>query len=268
MSLSLPSRTDVVSTLRTAGCVFAEAEADLLLAARTADPTTDLDALLAARVGGTPLEHVLGWAAFCGLRVQVGVGVFVPRRRTELLVEVVLGRLRAVPGPPVVVDLCCGAGAIGAAIVAGRRRADQPEVELHAVDLDPEAVSWARRNLAGRGRVWAGDLFAPLPHYLRGRVDLVVASAPYVPTDAIALLPPEARLHEPHQALDGGPDGLDVYRRMILDAPDWLAEHGELAVETSERQAPAVVALVGECGLTAAVVSDDAGSTVVVGARG
>ncbi len=269
----LSSPTLLARALRTAGCVFADAEAELLLAACAADPTVDLDDLVAHRVAGAPLEHVLGWAEFCGARVQVGTGVFVPRRRTELLVKVALDQLASepsepsdpsgspdVPGRPVVVDLCCGAGAVGAAIAAG-----VTDLELHAADLDPVAVSWARRNLAGRGTVWVGDLFDALPTTLRRRVDLVVASAPYVPTDAIRLLPPEARLHEPRQALDGGPDGLSVYRRLIAAAPDWLSRTGRLLVETSEHQASSVAALVVGHGLASEVVSDGEGSTVVTG---
>ncbi|MGI8459719.1 MAG: putative protein N(5)-glutamine methyltransferase [Propionibacteriaceae bacterium] len=253
-------RTELVATLRAAGCVFAEAEAELLLAARAVDPGADLEVLVARRVAGSPLEHVLGWAEFCGLHVQVGAGVFVPRRRTELLVRVALDRLRAVSGRPVVVDLCCGTGAVAAAVAAA-----VPDVELYAADLDPVAAGWARRNLAGRGTVWCGDLFAPLPSTLRGRVDLVVASAPYVPTDAIALLPPEARLHEPRQALDGGPDGLVVYRRLIAAAPGWLNTDGRLVVETSAHQAEVVADLVRDRGLASQVVSDEEDSTVVIG---
>src|SRR3954467_12713330 len=125
---------DLVRTLRSAGCVFAADEAGLLLAA--AHSPAELSELTGRRVAGEPLEQVLGWAEFCGLRVAVAPGVFVPRRRTELLVEravQVLGaRMR-----PVVVDLCCGTGAIGVAI------AQQLEVELHASDVDPDAVACA-----------------------------------------------------------------------------------------------------------------------------
>jgi release factor glutamine methyltransferase len=233
--------------------VFAEDEADLLLAA--ADGPAEVEALVAARVAGSPLEHVLGWAEFCGLRIRVGPGVFVPRRRSELLVEVARDRLAEHParaGRPVVVDLCCGTGAIGAAVAAGRA------VDLYASDVDPAAVAWARVNLGGIGTALHGDLFAPLPPTLRGRVDLVVASAPYVPTDVIRLLPPEARLHEPRQALDGGRDGLDVYRRL---------DRGLLLLESSEQQAAVLAALVRHAGLAATTVTDEYDSTVVVGTR-
>ncbi len=237
----------IVTRLRSAGCVFAEDEAQLLIsAART---PSDLVAMVDQRASGLPLEHVLGWAEFCGLRIAVDPGVFVPRRRTEFLVHQAVAVVwlngghdsadnpasRALARPPaVVVDLCCGSGAVGAALVATLDR-----VELHAVDIDPAAVRCARRNVAAHGgQVYEGDLYAPLPATLRGRVDVLVANAPYVPTEAIGLLPAEARLHEARVALDGGADGLDVLRRVIAAAPQWLAPGGHLLVETSERQAP------------------------------
>jgi release factor glutamine methyltransferase len=248
---------DVVATLRAAGCVFAEEEAELLLAA--APDRAGLAALVDARVRGLPLEQLLGWAAFRGLRVRVDPGVFVPRRRTELLV----GRAVALAPPrPVVVDLCCGSGAVGAALLA-----ELDVAELHAADVDPRAVACARRNL-GPERVHEGDLFDALPDRLRGRVDLLVVNAPYVPTDGLALMPPEARLHEPRVALDGGPDGLDLHRRVAAGAPAWLAPGGRLLLETSERQATATAAALASAGLEVHTDRcDELGATVVVGRR-
>jgi len=253
------ARSVVISRLRAAGCVFAEDEAQLLLSAgRT---PADLADMLELRVGGLPLEHVLGWAEFCGLRIAVDPGVFVPRRRTELLVRQAAALARQ---GAVVVDMCCGSGAVGAALVAALDR-----VELYAVDLDPAAVRCARRNVAAAGgQVYEGDLFEPLPAALRGRVDVLVANAPYVPTDAIALMPAEARLHEPRVALDGGAEGLDVQRRVAAEAPLWLAPDGHLLVETSERQAPLTVEAFARCGLVAQVASsDELDATVVIGTR-
>ena len=252
-------RSVIVTRLRDAGCVFAEDEARLLIsAART---SADLATMVDRRAAGLPLEHVLGWAQFCGLRIAVDPGVFVPRRRTELLVRhaAALARPRAV-----VVDLCCGSGAVGAALGAALDR-----VELYAVDLDPAAVRCARRNLAAAGgQAYVGDLYEPLPAALRGRVDILVANAPYVPTEAVGLLPPEARIHEPRVALDGGADGLDVLRRVIAAAPLWLAPGGHLLVETSERQAPQTVGPVVRNGLIPQVASsDELNATVVIGTR-
>ena len=250
---------DVVATLRAAGCVFAEDEARLLTDA--ARSPAHLAALVDRRVSGEPLEHLLGWAEFGGLRIAVGPGVFVPRRRTELLVDLAVPLLR--PGS-VVVELCCGAAAVATALGAA-----VPGLVLHAVDIDPAAVRCAARNLGPvDGRAYVGDLDAPLPATLHGRVDVVVANAPYVPTDAIALMPPEARDHEPAVALDGGADGLDVQRRVAAAAPRWLAPGGSLLIETSERQAPLTAAAVAAAGLVPRVERDDErDGTAVVGVR-
>ncbi len=253
------SRSTIVARLRAAGCVFAEDEARLLIsAART---PADLAAMVDRRIAGLPLEQVLGWAEFCGLRIAVDPGVFVPRRRTEFLVRqaVALARLGAV-----VVDLCCGSGAVGAALVAAVGR-----VELYAVDIDPAAVRCARRNVAtAGGQVYEGDLYEPLPAGLRGRVDVLVANAPYVPTEAIGLLPPEARLHEPRVALDGGADGLDVLRRVAAAAPRWLAPGGHLLMETGEHQAPQSIEAFARHGLIPRLArSDELNATVVIATR-
>lgn len=248
----------LVTALRSAGCVFAEDEAELLLSA-AADPA-GLASLLERRVSGLPLEHVLGWAEFCGLRIAVDPGVFVPRRRTEFLVRQAAA---LAPGRAVVVDLCCGSGALGRALASSLR-----EVELHAADVEPAAVRCARRNVGGLGTVYEGDLFEPLPPSLRGRVDVLLANVPYVPTDDVELLPAEARVHEPRVALDGGGDGLDVMRRVVAEAADWLAPGGSLLVEASERQAARARETVGSTGLAArVVVSEELYATVVVGTR-
>jgi release factor glutamine methyltransferase len=247
----------VVTRLRAAGCVFAEDEARLLIS--SARTPADLAAMVDRRVRGLPLEHVLGWAEFCGLRIAVDTGVFVPRRRTEFLVRQAASLAR--PGA-VVLDLCCGSGAVGAALAATVQRA-----EIHAVDIDPAAVLCARRNLAG-GQVYEGDLYEPLPDALRGRVDVLVANAPYVPTEAIGLMPPEARVHEPRVALDGGSDGLDVQRRVTAEAPRWLASGGYLLIETSALQAPSTVAAFARHGLIPRVATAEAlSATVVIGTR-
>jgi release factor glutamine methyltransferase len=244
----------IVARLRGAGCVFAEDEARLLAAAaRTAD---ELDAMVERRAAGVPLEQVLGWAEFCGLRIAVAPGVFVPRRRTEFLVQ--QGVALARPGG-IIVDLCCGAGAIGAALAAAVDHA-----EVHAVDIDPAAVRCARRNVPGH--VYQGDLYQPLPARLRGGVNLLVANVPYVPTGAIGFLPPEARAHEPLIALDGGPDGLDILRRVAAGAANWLAPGGHLLIETSERQAPLAAVAFAASGLTSRTVTcADLNTTVVIG---
>ncbi|GAA0944864.1 putative protein N(5)-glutamine methyltransferase [Nonomuraea longicatena] len=249
--------SDIITRLRTAGCVFAEEEVEIILgSAATSD---DLDAMVARRAAGHPLEQVVGWAEFHGLRILVDPGVFVPRRRTEFLVRQALAHA----GPSrIVVDLCCGTGALGAAIRAGLGGAD---VELYAADVHPAAVRCARRNLPG-AQVFEGDLFDPLPAVLKGRVGILAANVPYVPTGEMPLLPTEARDHEPHVTLDGGADGLDVLRRVAEQAATWLAPGGILLFETTERQAAPAVQAVEDGGLAARVLSDEEwGATVVMG---
>ena len=249
----------VVRRLRAAGCVFAEDEARLLLA--EAGTAAGLEELLARRVAGEPLEHVLGWAEFCGLRIAVTAGVFVPRHRSEALVEEAAALAR--PGA-LVVDLCCGSGALGVAVATA-----VPGVDLHAADVDPAAVACARGNVARvGGRVYEGDLLEALPGALRGRVDVLVANVPYVPSEEIALMPPEARLHEARVALDGGADGLDVARRVVAAAQSWLTPGGSVLFEVGEDQERAAVATVAATCLHARSVTDDErGAVVVVGTR-
>jgi release factor glutamine methyltransferase len=225
----------------------------------TARTPAGLAAMVDRRVTGLPLEHVLGWAEFCELRIAVDPGVFVPRRRTEFLVRRAAALAR--PGT-VVVDLCCGSGAVGAALAAAL-----DGIELYAADIDPAAVRCARRNIApAGGRAYAGDLFEPLPATLRGRVGVLAANVPYVPSGAVGLLPPEARDHEPLMALDGGADGLAVMRRVAAAAPRWLAPGGHLLVETSERQAPPAAEVFARSGLVPQVThSEEHDATVVIG---
>jgi release factor glutamine methyltransferase len=250
----------LVARLRAAGCVFAEDEARLL--ADAAGSPAELDALAARRTAGEPLEHVVGAVAFCGLRIAVGPGVFVPRQRTAALVTRAVQAARAVPERrPVAVDLCCGCGAVGLALATAVDLA-----ELHAADVDPAALPWARRNLGPvGGTVHGGDLYDALPARLHGRVDVLVANAPYVPTGAIDLLPPEARVHEPRTALDGGTDGLDVHRRIATGAPAWLAPGGVLLVEVGAQQAPVLAGVLARAGLHVGATTEEDGTTVVTG---
>ncbi|QBI53344.1 putative protein N(5)-glutamine methyltransferase [Streptomonospora litoralis] len=248
--------TDTVCRLRKAGCVFAEDEAGILLSAAHAD--RDLAAMVERRAAGVPLEHVVGWAVFRGRRIAVDPGVFVPRRRTEFLVGRAVG---LAPARPVVLDVCCGSGALGAALAAAC-----PGAELYAADADPAAVSCARRNVAEfAGRVYEGDLFEPLPRTLRGRVDVLLANVPYVPSGEIGLLPGEARDHEARAALDGGPDGLATLRRVSASARDWLAPGGCLFFETSGRQAAVAAEAAAGGGLRVRTAADEeSGATVVI----
>jgi release factor glutamine methyltransferase len=320
-TISAPALADAIVALRAAGCVFAEDEAAVLGSAAVDEIA--LAALVRRRADGEPLEQVVGYADFCGVRVRLRPGVFVPRVRSELLVR--LGaeyadeiRRDRGDGDLTVVDLCCGSGALGLA-VAGRSR---PSV-LYAADVDPNAVACARDNIAdittpspaersgdiaevgggdsaaaerdddaGRGsagwasagrlgergrlsrgdaageRVFQGDLFDALPAELAGTIDVLLANVPYVATRHIPLLPAEARDHEPHTALDGGADGLEVFRAVVTDAPRWLAPGGIVLSEITEAQIDAAVSVVQAAGLLARVAHDeDLEATVVTGRR-
>lgn len=259
------TQSAIIARLRAAGCVFAEDEAALLVGA--AGSAAELETMVGRRVNGLPLEQILGWAEFRGLRIALDPGVFVPRQRTGFLVEQAAELVRfarRTGATPVVADLCCGSGAVGAALAA-----ECAPIELYAADIEPAAVRCARRNLAGAGgRVFEGDLYDPLPADLRGRINVLVANAPYVPTGAIGMMPPEARDHEPRSALDGGADGLGIARRIVAGARSWLAPGGGLLIETSERQAPSLAGAFTSHGLTAQVAeSEDIGATVVIGLR-
>ncbi|MBF6136642.1 putative protein N(5)-glutamine methyltransferase [Nocardia otitidiscaviarum] len=265
---------ELVARLRAAGCVFAEDEARLLVG--DAEDAERLDALVARRVSGVPLEYVLGWVEFRGLRIGVAEGVFVPRQRTGYLVEQAVGLARArARGTPAVtsdtsgivaVDMCCGSGALGLAFTT-ELAAEGFSVALTAADIEPAAVACARRNLAALGAgVFQGDLFAALPRELAGRVDVLLANTPYVPTEAITEMPPEAREYEPAVALDGGADGLDIFRRVAAAAPEWLAPGGHVLVETSGGQAETAAGILTAHGLTPRVAADEeSGATVVIG---
>ena len=258
----------VVSRLRAAGCVFAEDEAMLLLS-ESSSPA-ELSDWVDRRVTGEPLEYILGWAEFCGLRIAVKPGVFVPRRRTELLVSEAVRLLRegsttaAGPRPGVVVDLCCGSGAVGVAVAS-----QVPGVELHASDVDPIAVSCGAGNVKGAGgQIYQGDLYSALPTGLKGRVRLLAVNAPYVPTEALRTMPPEARNYEPRVSLDGGVDGLDLHRRVAREAAEWLVPGGHLLIETSELQAARTAALMADAGFVARTVrSEELDGTAVIGSR-
>lgn len=246
----------VVARLRGAGCVFAEDEAELLRAEAGADAGR-LARLVERRVAGDPLEQVLGWVWFGGLRIRLVPGVFVPRRRTELLARVGAGLLGA---GAVAVDVCCGSAAVAAVLQDA-----VPGARVWACDVDERAVACARLNLPAE-RVRGGDLFAGLPRELRGRVGVITANAPYVPSGAVGLMPPEARDHEPLVALDGGGDGLAVQRRVVAAAVGWLAPGGSVLIETGADQAAATAGLLEGAGLAARIEScEEIAATVAVG---
>ncbi len=206
-----------------------------------------LKALVERRALGEPLEQVVGYADFCGVRVRLRRGVFVPRVRSELLVRTAV---RSASAGSVVVDLCCGSGALGLAV-----RARRPGIDLHAADVDPVAVACARDNLDGN--VYQGDLYDALPGHLRGRIAVLLANVPYVATRHIPLLPAEARDHEPPSALDGGDDGLDIFRAVVAGADEWLAPGGIMLSEITEAQSGAAIEAIRAAGLDADLLVDE-----------
>ena len=251
--------------LAAAGCVSAAAEADWLLEEAT-DPEGSgeprggapvsqeaLRAMVTRRVAGEPLQYVIGWAPFGRLRLAVGPGVFVPRPETEGLADRAASRLRTLPSPRPAVDLCTGSGAIACYLAS-----EAPGTRVLATELDPGALAWARVNADRYGvGLLAGDLDAPLPPELAGRVDVVCANVPYVPSEAIATLPTDVRDHEPRLSLDGGPDGLDLFRRLAERAGHWLAPGGWLYGEIGEDQAEEAAALLTAAGLAEVAVHQD-----------
>jgi release factor glutamine methyltransferase len=229
-----PERTALIERLRAVGCVYAEDEATVLAQA-TPDPQR-LEQLIRRREAGQPLEQVVGWVDFGGLRLAVGPGVFVPRQRSLLLARICT-RLARAQEAPVLLEACAGAAPIASTVARA-----VPGLETHASDIDLNAVRYARRNLTLDARVHHGHLLDATPAALRRRVTLLVAVPPYVPLAAAALLPREAREHEPARALFGGHDGLDHVRELINTARPWLAPHARILVELHSGQYQAAAA--------------------------
>lgn len=245
--------------LRAAGSVFAEEEAALLVS--EADSSHALTAMIEKRTDGVPIEQILGWAEFHGLRVAVEPEIFIPRYRTEFLADQAISLCSA---DSLVVDLCCGSGAIGLSIISA-----VPTVRLIASDIDPVAVRCARKNLSAfDATVLESDLFDTFPDEVRGKIDVLVANAPYVPSDEIEMMPRDSRLFEPRISLDGGENGLEIHRQIAAEAASWLASGGHLLIEISERQAQQAEEIMLTNGLIPRVVtSDEFDVTVVIGTK-
>ena len=223
-----PTPDPLVARLRAVGCVFAEEEAAEIRRV-LGDDAEAADAVVTARGTGVPLEHALGVALFAGVEVQLGPGVFVPRARAEILVDEAVA---ARPDARVVVDLGTGSGAIAAALAARL-----PEAQIHAAELEPNALAYARRNAARSGfTVHEGDWWDALPPALRGTVDLAVAYLPHVPTPRLDEIPGDYRSHEPDLSVAGGPDGLDPLRQVLADLDAWLAPDGILITLVADEQ--------------------------------
>jgi len=205
--------------LAAAGCVAADEEADELIAAADGDQRR-LSKMAARRVAGEPLAWVTGGLTFCGQQVLVAPGVYVPRWQSEPLAY---RAIELLPADGLAVDLACGSGAIAKVMAAAR-----PSARVLATDIDALACECARSNGA---HVFQGHLATPLPNDIRGRVDVVVAVVPYVPTGQIVFLPRDVREYEPTLALDGGPDGARLLAETVEAAAELLRPGGSVLLE-------------------------------------
>ncbi|MFI9506660.1 peptide chain release factor N(5)-glutamine methyltransferase [Nocardia sp. NPDC052566] len=255
-----PALNEAVETLRAAGVHSPRADAEQLAAhllgiergrlmlVPMVEPEllAAFRALIDQRARRIPLQHLTGLAAMGEIDLAVGPGVFVPRPETELLFAWALAHLETLPHDhaPVVVDLCTGSGALALAVAHAR-----PDAEVHAVELDPEALKWARRN--ADDRIEAGDTAitlhaadvtdSALLAELIGRVDVVLSNPPYIP--AGAELEPEVSHHDPHLALFSGADGLDVIRAMVPTIARLLRPGGATAIEHDDTNGSSLAAL-------------------------
>ena len=195
--------------------------------------------LIARRAGGEPFPFLMGFIEFWGLELKVKPGAFVPRPSSELTVELAVDRLKRKKSP-VVVDVCTGAGPIALAI------ADEfPKAQVYGADISEEGLVQGRRNAKALGiknvTLKSGDMYAPLPAGLQGKVDLITGHVPYVHLDEIEDLPSEVREFEPLFTLsDQSGDGLDLMRRAVFESIAWLKPGGWLMLETAEDLAPKI----------------------------
>jgi release factor glutamine methyltransferase len=245
-SNSQAERAAIAATLRKAGCVAAEDEADRLVARAAGDDGLLAD-LVARRTRGEPLAWLIGWVTFCGETVRVDPGVYVPREQSEPLARAAAQRL---PDDGLGIDLCTGSGAL--AVVLARRH---PSARVLATEIDPVAAACARANGV---EVVEGDLADGLPADVAGRADVVVSVVPYVPTHAMALLPRDVVTYEPRLALDGGSDGLDVAARAVAAAAALLRVGGSVLLEVGGDQDQGLAPVFARHGFTAVEARRDA----------
>ena len=202
--------------------------------------------LVGRRASREPLQHLIGLQEFWGLAFNVGRDVFIPRPETELLIEAALAsqEIWLKQASPIVADIGTGSGCLAVALAK-----ELPQAQIYATDLSSEALVTAEENAKAHGvsrriRFLAGDLYEPLKRQgLAGQIDLIVSNPPYIPRASLAQLQPEVRDYEPRMALDGGLDGLSVYRRLLAEAPALLTPQGVMILELGHGQADEVRAL-------------------------
>ena len=229
----------------------------------TPDELASLKAMLLRRVAGEPLQYISGRAPFRTIEVEVVPGVLIPRPETEVLVGEALAFLPK-DEERLVLDLCCGSGCIACAVATER-----PAASVIAADISPEAVAVTKRNVSALGlekrvTVVQGDLFEAVPADLKGFIDVIITNPPYVPTAVVDGLSDEVVKFEPRLALDGGADGLDVFRAILEPAQAFLAPGGVLTAELHETCLEAASALAEDAGFATRIVDDLAGKPRVL----
>jgi len=226
---------------------------------------TRFEGMLARRLARTPLQYVLGRTEFYGLELATPEGVFIPRPETETLVDAALA---ALSDGAHFADIGAGTGAIGLSVLSRLPRARGIASDVSALAVQTARANAAALGAGGRLRVEQGDLLSPFEP-LDEPFDAVLSNPPYIPDVEIASLPPEVREHEPHAALAGGPDGLDIVRRIASAAPRWLRSGGFLALEIGYHQGKAAAEVLAAEPLLHAIdlIPDLAGRPRIVRAR-
>jgi release factor glutamine methyltransferase len=249
------SLATIVATLEGAGCIAATEEAEeLLAAARHGD---HLDEMVCRRVTGEPLAWITGSVVFCGLDVAVEPGTYVPRWQSERLAW---RATQLLPPDGLGVDLCTGSGAIAMVMRSGR-----PRARVVGTEIDPSAARCAR--LQGV-EVYEGSLCEPLPGELAGQVDVMTGVLPYVPSNALHLLPRDVQRFEPRRALDGGRRGLAVVSDAVTTSPRWLKRGGWLLIEIGADQVDETTTLFANSGFVdLELVEDGDGDVRGLGGR-
>lgn len=235
----------LAALLSGAGFVAADEEAEELCACAAGDVEL-LEVLVGRRLSGEPLAWITGSVRFCELDIRVDSGVYVPRWQSAPLARRAAERL---PATGTAIDVCTGTGAIAKTLMAAR-----PGGRVVACDVDERAAACAASNGV---EVYRGDLFAPLPLALEGQVDVVVGVVPYVPTSAMRLLPPDTLVFESPRSYDGGRDGTEILRRVLVDCPRFLRRGGALLLELGGEQPGALDDALARLGFLDVIVLAD-----------
>ncbi|MHB1445020.1 MAG: N5-glutamine methyltransferase family protein [Acidimicrobiales bacterium] len=238
---------EVVKTLRRAGCVAAEEEAEALWAAGGGQRHR-VAAMVERRTRGEPLAWITGRTTFAGLELVVHPGVYVPRWQSEPMAR---RGVELLPAAGRALDLCTGCGAVAAVLAAWR-----PAASILATDADQAAVACARANGVDAR---LGDLDAAVPADWAATVDVLTAVVPYVPTEEMHLLDRDSRAYEPPAALDGGKGGMRLLTEVVHRAPGWLKPStGVVLVELGGTQAEDLAPVLSDAGLAVRDVGHDA----------